>query len=221
MMLTPSNQDKIFAIKRKALVDELRAKGIKNEAVLKAIGTVLRHKFIDSGFHHRAYEDSALPIALKQTISQPYTVARQTELLDIKSGDKILEVGTGSGYQAAVLCEMKAQVFSVERHDELYRKTQKLLREMGYRVEQKCGDGTLGWSAYGPYSGIVVTAGAPVVPEALTKQLAIGGRLIIPVGDDKTQSMLKIVRTGEDSFTEESFSDFKFVPLIGKEGWSE
>lgn len=202
----------------------MRNKGIKDEAVIKAIDTVPRHLFVDTGFADRAYEDSALPIALGQTISQPFTVARQTELLQLKSDEKLLEIGTGSGYQAAVLAELGAKVYSVERHRELYERARQILREAGYRAMLKCGDGTEGWSAYAPFDCILVTAGAPVVPDALKEQLAPGGRLVIPVGDDEKQIMYRITRKNEDAeeqpeFTEEAFSGFKFVPLIGRQGW--
>lgn len=214
-----ASQEKLFEVRRKALVKELVSKGIRSEAVLNAVGAVKRHLFIDSALHHRAYEDSALPIAMRQTISQPYTVARQTELLEVQAGNRVLEIGTGSGYQAAVLLEMKCAVFSIERHRELHDLTRERLRSMGYRLELKWGDGTLGWSAYAPYDAIVVTAGAPVVPDALKKQLVEGGRLVIPVGDEHQQTMLRLTRTGPDSWKEEAFAGFKFVPLIGKDGW--
>jgi len=208
-----------FTAPRARLVAELKDKGIADERVLKAVGTVPRERFIDSALAHRAYEDTALPIGLKQTISQPYTVARQSELMELAPGEKVLEIGTGSGYQCAILCEMGQKVFSVERHDELYRKSGDLIRALGYRAELKCGDGTLGWSAYAPYDAIVVTAGAPVVPDALLQQLVIGGRLVIPVGDQSTQAMLRLRRVSATDFEEERFDGFKFVPLIGKDGW--
>lgn len=201
------------------LVHALQDRGVSDPAVLHAIATVPRHVFIDTALHNRAYEDTALPIGMKQTISQPFTVARQSELLMVNPGDKILEIGTGSGYQAAVLCEMGASVHSVERHPALHDSAKILLTQLGYRIRSKSGDGTLGWSAYAPYDGIVVTAGAPVVPEALKGQLKLGGRLVIPVGDSTIQTMLRITRVGEDEFVEETFADFTFVPLIGKEGW--
>lgn len=216
----PSFNDPIFRGKRIGLVNTLEEKGISDPAVLHAIGTIPRHMFIDTALHNRAYEDTALPIGMKQTISQPYTVARQSELLQINTGDKILEIGTGSGYQAAVLCEMGAKVFTVERHSYLHDHAKLLLHALGYSFRSKCGDGTEGWSAYGPYDGIVVTAGAPVVPEALIKQLSVGGRLVIPVGDSRVQTMLRITRINESEYTEEEFSDFTFVPLIGREGWN-
>jgi len=215
----PSYNDPIFRGKRIGLVNTLEEKGITDPAVLNAIGTIPRHMFIDTALQNRAYEDTALPIGMKQTISQPYTVARQTELLQVQSGDKILEIGTGSGYQAAVLCELGAKVFTVERHAYLHDHAKQLLQSLGYSFRSKYGDGTEGWSAYGPYDGIVVTAGAPVVPDALIKQLFIGGRLVIPVGDSRIQTMLRITRINELDYTEEEFSDFTFVPLIGREGW--
>ncbi len=214
-----SFNDPIYRGKRQGLVQLLQEKGIADGDVLRAVGTVPRHVFIDTALHKRAYEDTALPIGMSQTISQPYTVARQTELLHVHKGDKILEIGTGSGYQAAILCELGAQVYTVERHDYLYQHARKLLLSLGYKIRAKCGDGTEGWSAYKPYDGIVVTAGAPVVPDALVDQLNIGGRLVIPVGDQHVQTMLRITRTGEHDYIEEEFADFQFVPLIGREGW--
>lgn len=215
------NNELKFKRRRLALVEELYDKGIKDQRILTAIGMVPRHLFVDTAFQHRAYEDTALPIIKRQTISQPFTVARQTELLDVQEGEKVLEVGTGSGYQAALLCQMGAEMYSIERHRELYEKARVLLRQLGYRITLKCGDGTMGWSAYAPYDGIIVTAGAPVVPESLALQLSIGGRLVIPVGDSEKQLMLRLTRVSEDKFDEERFSHFKFVPLIGKKGWEE
>lgn len=204
---------------RHRLGDLLAEKGIRDEAVLKAIRSIPRHRFVNSALQHRAYEDSALPIACNQTISQPYTVARQTELLQVSAKLKILEVGTGSGYQAAVLCHLGADLYSVERHEELYFGARDLLRQLGYRPRLKHGDGTKGWSAYAPYDRIIVTAGAPVVPDALTAQLALGGILLIPLGDQEKQAMVRIRRIDETQFEREEFSDFKFVPLIGEQGW--
>ncbi len=210
-----------FKRQRQELVNSLYEKGIRDERALTAINMVPRHKFIDSALHRRAYEDTALPIELGQTISQPFTVAVQTQMLEVKPGAKILEIGTGSGYQAAVLCEMGADVYSVERHRGLYERARFLLEELGYRPTLKCDDGTLGWSAYAPYDGIVVTAGAPLIPDNLKQQLTIGGRLVIPVGDSEKQHMYRIKRLSETEFEEERFEHFRFVPLIGKKGWEE
>lgn len=218
--MTKSNRSKKrFSRRRAELVKTIEDKGIKDQRVLQAIHSIPRHIFVDTAFENRAYEDSALPIGNGQTISQPYTVAAQTELLELEEGDKILEIGTGSGYQAAVLCELGADVYSVERHEKLYRSAKEILQELGYRPHLKLGDGTLGWSAYAPYDAIVVTAGAPVVPEDLKDQLKIGGRLVVPVGDQKSQVMVRIIRTGEDEYKEEKLNYFKFVPLIGEKGW--
>lgn len=214
-------QDRRFVRPRKQLVEHLKKKGIKDPKVLAAIGKIPRHKLIDTALYPKAYNDTALPIGMGQTISQPFTVAAQTELLAIEPGDKILEIGTGSGYQCMVLCEMGAEVYSVERHKELYHRAKEMLRQMGYNAMLKVGDGTLGWSTYAPYDGIVVTAGAPVVPDDLVQQLNIGGRLVIPVGDDKKQMMLRITRVSENEFEREELADFKFVPLIGEKGWGE
>lgn len=208
-----------FARPRQKLVDELREKGIEDEQVLMAIGKIPRHLLIDTALHNRAYEDTALPIGMGQTISQPYTVAKQTELLELNKGDKILEIGTGSSYQCMVLCELGAKVYSVERHNELYHRAKEALRKQGYKAMLKAGDGTLGWSTYAPYDGIVVTAGAPVVPQDLINQLNIGGRLVIPVGDNVKQMMLKITRVSETEYRQEELDNFKFVPLIGEKGW--
>jgi len=208
-----------FVSRRKELVDNLKIKGIENETVLQAFNRVPRHLFIDTALENRAYEDNALPIGMGQTISQPYTVAAQTELLEVKKGNKVLEIGTGSGYQAAILCELGAKVYSVERHQELYERAREILKKLGYKVQLKLGDGTKGWSAYAPYDGIVVTAGAPIVPDDLINQLAVGGRLVIPVGSEQSQKMTRITRKSESSYKEEQFRNFKFVPLIGEKGW--
>lgn len=208
-----------FMNRRKKLVEEIRRKGIRDPRVLQAIENTPRHLFVDSALENRAYEDSALPIGCGQTISQPYTVAAQTELLEIEEGDKVLEIGTGSGYQAAILAYLGAKVYSIERHEPLYLSARAILKELGYRPNLKCGDGTVGWSAYAPYDGIVVTAGAPVVPEDLIKQLSVGGRLIVPVGDQKVQTMTRITRISDNEFNQEQLKQYKFVPLIGEKGW--
>lgn len=199
---------------RNQLVKTIKAKGIKDEKVLKAISNIPRHLFMDSSFIDFAYQDKAFPIAAEQTISQPYTVAFQTELLEVKSSDKILEIGTGSGYQTAVLIKLKAEVYSIERQKELYEKTRKFLPKLGYVAKKlKFGDGYLGWEEFAPFDKILVTAGAPFVPKPLLDQLKIGGRLVIPVGDD-VQTMTLYIRTGEKEFEKHEFGQFRFVPLL-------
>lgn len=221
------DEDRKYKRQRSRLVDELFNKGITNERVLKAMAAVPRHLFIDLALRNRAYEDEALPIGLNQTISQPFTVAYQTALLDPQKDERILEIGTGSGYQAAILCEMEARVFSIERHKLLLDRTLNLIEELGYRVVAKNGDGTLGWLSFAPYDGIIVTAGASEVPKALLAQLRVpeaqgkrGGRLVIPIGDQKGQAMNRIVCLGQDVYQREELHTFRFVPLIGEGGGS-
>ncbi|WP_339847842.1 protein-L-isoaspartate(D-aspartate) O-methyltransferase [uncultured Dokdonia sp.] len=200
--------------KRRQLVQILRDKGITNDLVLKAIGKIPRHFFMDSSFEHHAYQDKAFPIAADQTISQPYTVAFQSELMEIKKGDQVLEIGTGSGYQTAVLCELGAKVYSIERQQELYKKTKLFLTKLGYRPRfLSFGDGYKGLPSYAPFDSIIVTAGAPFVPKPLLAQLKIGGRLIIPVGDDP-QIMQRYIRTSATSFEKKEYGEFRFVPLL-------
>jgi len=204
---------------RKQLIDLLRIKGITDENVLNAINTIPRHYFFDSSFLEFAYEDKAFPIGSGQTISQPYTVAFQTELLEIKPLDKVLEVGTGSGYQTAVLLEMGAKVFTIERQRELFLKAQSDLKMLGYKPLFFYGDGYEGIPAYQPYDKILVTAAAPLVPQKLLEQLKIGGRLVIPVGGNSGQSMVKIIRETESNFVRTEHGAFSFVPLLkGKSG---
>ncbi len=199
---------------RQQLVNTIKEKGIKDEKVLDAIGRIPRHLFMDSGFIDHAYQDKPFPIAADQTISQPYTVAFQTELLQVKKGDKILEIGTGSGYQAAVLIEMGAKLYSIERQQELFKKTSKFLPKLGYRAKKLTfGDGYIGLEEEAPFDGIIVTAGAPFVPKPLLNQLKIGGRLVIPVGDD-VQTMTLYVRKGEKEFEKHDHGSFRFVPLL-------
>jgi len=199
---------------RKKLVDTLIRKGIKDEAVLEAINTVPRHLFMDSGVVSHAYVDKAFPIAADQTISQPYTVARQTELLEVKRGDKILEIGTGSGYQTAVLLEMGAVVYSIERQNELFKKSRLFLSKLGYRPKKLIfGDGYLGYKEEAPYDGIIVTAGAPFVPKDLLAQLGVGGKLVIPVGTD-VQVMTVFTRKGPKEFEKKEYGEYRFVPLL-------
>jgi len=199
---------------RQQLVDTLIKKGIKDKAVLNAIGKIPRHLFMDSGFIDHAYVDKAFPIAADQTISQPYTVAFQSELLQIKPGDKVLEIGTGSGYQCAVLIELGAKVYSIERQQELFKKTSKFLPKIGYRAKKLIfGDGYKGLPKEAPFKSIIVTAGAPFVPNALLSQLEIGGRLVIPVGDD-VQIMTLFIRKGPKEFEKHEFGEFRFVPML-------
>lgn len=198
---------------RKQLVSLLQTKGIKNVQVLQAIEAIPRHLFLDSSFLEFAYQDKAFPIGAGQTISQPYTVAFQTELLDIKKGEKVLEVGTGSGYQTAVLCFLGAKVFTIERQKTLYDKTKLFLPGLGYNAKFFYGDGYKGIPPFAPYDKIIVTAGAPVIPEALLSQLKEGGRLVIPVGDGKGQQMYSLVKTN-NTFEQTLHGNFKFVPLL-------
>jgi|TARA_B110000037_G_scaffold53723_1_gene65931 protein-L-isoaspartate(D-aspartate) O-methyltransferase len=199
---------------RKQLVATLVAKGITNTAVLDAIGSIPRHLFMDSSFLDHAYQDKAFPIAASQTISQPYTVAFQSELLEVKLGDKILEIGTGSGYQTAVLCLLGAHVYSIERQLELFKKTSKFLPKIGYVAKRLIfGDGYKGLKEDAPFDSIIVTAGAPFVPKPLLSQLKIGGRLVIPVGD-KAQIMTLYIRKGSKEFEKHELGNFKFVPLL-------
>lgn len=200
--------------KRKKLVEELRKKGISDEEVLRAIGTVPRHIFMDPAFLIHAYVDKAFPITSGQTISQPYTVAIQTSLLQVKRRDKILEIGTGSGYQAAILAEMGAKIYTVERFRELYLKAQATLASLGYSADFFYGDGYDGKPQYGPFDGIIITAAASEIPDALLKQLKTGGRLVVPLGDAGTQVMTLVQRTGEDTFEYSSHGCFVFVPML-------
>lgn len=199
---------------RQQLVKTIKEKGISDAKVLEAIGTIPRHLFMDSGFLDHAYQDKAFPIAADQTISQPYTVAFQTELLQINKAHKVLEIGTGSGYQTAVLCVLGAKVYSIERQHELYKKTSSFLPKLGYRPKKLIfGDGYIGMEEEAPFDGIIVTAGAPYVPKALLRQLKIGGRLVIPVGDD-VQTMTLFIRKGPKDFEKHEFGEFRFVPLL-------
>lgn len=215
-MKTPPKLKDTFKHKglRQQLVNVLINKGIANENVLNAIGKIPRHLFMDSGFLDHAYQDKAFPIGADQTISQPYTVAFQTELLNVKFEDKVLEIGTGSGYQTAVLCELGAKVWSIERQQELFKKTSKFLPKLGYRAKKLIfGDGYKGLKEEAPFDSIIVTAGAPFVPKPLLSQLKIGGRLVIPVGDD-VQVMTLFIRKGQKEFDQEEFGEFRFVPLL-------
>jgi len=201
---------------RLKLVDEIQTKGITDIEVLRAIGAVPRHLFLDSAYYHLAYKDQAMPIDMDQTISQPYTVAYQTQLLSLKPQMKVLEIGTGSGYQAAILAELNMHVFSIERIEKLYLKASNKLKELGYNmIHTYLGDGYQGLKTEAPFDRIIVTAAAPYIPESLKQQLVIGGILVIPVGAGDSQSMLRIQRHTLDVWEENTYDPFRFVPLLG------
>ena len=200
---------------RKKLVDVVRGKGITDEKVLDAINAIPRHFFLDSAFEERAYEDKAFPIAQDQTISQPYTVAYQTELLQVKPRQKILEIGTGSAYQACVLAEMGAQVFTIERQKPLFEAVRKFAFKQKYtNIKFFYGDGYEGLPTYAPFDKVVITAAAPYIPEKLLAQLKTGGIMVIPLGDKPVQCMLRLTKLGDGSFQREEFNNFSFVPML-------
>ena len=207
-----------FDSERADMIELLRERGISDARLLQVMGVIERHLFVPEPFTNRSYDDSALPIAKGQTISQPYTVALMTQELKVKESAKILEVGTGSGYQACILAAMGARTFTIERDMDLLSGARRMFDRLGYRIASKCGDGTVGWNEFAPFDGIIVTAGAPNVPEPLRKQLADGGRLVIPVGDLDLQTLVVITRHGE-KYDRQEISGFKFVPLVGKMGW--
>ncbi|MBE7652402.1 protein-L-isoaspartate(D-aspartate) O-methyltransferase [Tenacibaculum finnmarkense genomovar finnmarkense] len=201
---------------RNKLAVVLASKGIIDQKVLNAVRKIPRHLFIDSSFEAHAYQDKAFPIAAEQTISHPYTVAFQSQVLAVETGDKILEIGTGSGYQTAMLLELKAKVYSIERQHELFKKTSLFLPKIGYRPKRFIfGDGYIGLSEEAPFDKIIVTAGAPFVPKPLLSQLKVGGRLLIPVGD-KEQVMTLFIRKSAKEFEKHELGDFKFVPMLQK-----
>jgi protein-L-isoaspartate(D-aspartate) O-methyltransferase len=200
---------------RKKLVEGLRSKGIKDERILEAIGTIPRHYFLDPAFDDWAYKDVAFPIEADQTISQPYTVAMQTHLLDVHPKDKILEIGTGSGYQACVLSFLGAKVYTIERQEKLYVSTSDFLPEIGYgNIRTLFGDGYQGAPRFAPFDKILITAGAPYVPQALIEQLKIGGYLVVPLGKGEVQDMIRIHKISEESIEKENFGTYRFVPLL-------
>lgn len=199
---------------RKKLVEEIKRKGINNERVLNAINRVPRHLFMESGFVNFSYKDSAFPIGAGQTISQPYTVAFQTQLLDVNPMDKVLEIGTGSGYQTAVLLEMGAKVYTIERQRELYAKSKALLEKLGYNPHFFYGDGYKGMPSYGPYKKILITAGATEIPQSLVDQLEVGGRMVIPVGNDMGQEMLLVEKISSTETRTSKHGSFIFVPMV-------
>ncbi|MCX2681395.1 protein-L-isoaspartate(D-aspartate) O-methyltransferase [Galbibacter sp. EGI 63066] len=199
---------------RNKLAEIVEAKGISDQRILRAIKKIPRHLFMDSSFEDHAYQDKAFPIAASQTISQPYTVAFQTELLEIKKGDKILEIGTGSGYQTAILLELGAVVYTIERQKELFKKTNLFLPKLGYKPKKMIfGDGYKGLKAEAPFDGIIVTAGAPFVPKPLMAQLKVGGKLVIPVGNE-IQTMTLFTRKSNKEFEKKELGEFRFVPLL-------
>ncbi|MHA7809417.1 MAG: protein-L-isoaspartate(D-aspartate) O-methyltransferase [Marinobacter adhaerens] len=217
------NQDNGFELQRASMVDyQLRARGIGSPLVLEAMGRVPRERFIPERMKDCAYDDGPLPIGAGQTISQPYIVALMTEALDLEGGERVLDIGTGSGYAAAVLSCIASEVFSIERVQELADRAVRTLAAEGFdNVRVRCGDGTIGWPEHQPFDGIIVAAGAPAVPESLKHQLAVGGHLVIPVGSEHSvQSLERITRLTENEFRTEDLGAVRFVPLIGEQGWS-
>ncbi|MGD0625095.1 MAG: protein-L-isoaspartate(D-aspartate) O-methyltransferase [Thermodesulfobacteriota bacterium] len=211
-----------FKKERLAMVEEqLRRRGIHDQRLLAVMANIPRHSFVSSDYQLAAYEDRPLPIGEGQTISQPYMVAVMTQSLELKGDERVLEIGTGSGYQTAILAEMAKTIFTIERIQELLLRAQKILQELGYEnIFFLTGDGTKGWPEKAPFDGIIVTAGAPEIPQTLTSQLAEGGRLVIPVGPRYTQTLYKVTRK-RNQFTEEDLTGCVFVPLVGDFGWKE
>ena len=220
MVSSPETNDYRLA-RESMVVRQLKARGITDPAVLKAMTKVPRHLFVEEALQSQAYNDHPLPIGEKQTISQPYMVALMTELLAVGPNDLVLEIGTGCGYQTAVLAEIASKVYSIERIPSLAAKARKNLGRLGYlNVLVKVGDGTKGWPEYAPFDGIIVTAGSPEMPKPLLEQLADGGRLVVPVGDHFSQELIKVERVGE-SFRQSNMGGCRFVDLIGEHGWTE
>jgi len=209
----------MFESERKELLEKLKERNITDPHVLNAFMKVERHLFLPKALWAHAYRDVALPIGYGQTISQPYTVAFMTQELNLIKGSKVLEIGTGSGFQAAILVTMGMRVFSIERQFDIYTRTRKLFDEKNIQALLKLGDGTIGWEEFAPYDGIIVTAGSPSIPNSFKKQLAAGGKLVIPVGDKNSQILTVITKEGENSFIQKEIPSFTFVPLIGREGW--
>lgn len=199
---------------RKKLVEELREKGIHDEAVLEAINQVPRHYFLDPVFTKQAYSNTAFQIGAGQTISHPYTVAFQSQLLEVKKGDKILEIGTGSGFQTAILAAIGAKVYSIERQRELYLKANRIIPKLGFNAKLRFGDGYKGWPSFAPFDKMIVTCGAPFVPPALIEQLKLNGKLVIPLGEGKEQEMMLIIKTGEAKYESKKYGVFSFVPML-------
>jgi len=212
-----------FSVARRRMVEEqLIPKGISDQKVLDAMRRVPRHLFVEQALQAQAYGDAPLPIGEKQTISQPYMVAFMSESLALAGREEVLEIGTGSGYQAAVLSCLARRVYTIERHPSLARRARQTLDAVGCgNVQVRLGDGTVGWPEMGPYDAIMVTAGAPVLPERLKEQLKVGGRLVVPVGDKAQQVLLRVTRTAEDRFVEDRLIGCRFVPLVGENGWAD
>jgi protein-L-isoaspartate(D-aspartate) O-methyltransferase len=204
---------------RKILIEHLRKRGISNDKVLEAMQLVPRHYFFHKDFWDHAYEDKAFQIGAGQTISHPHTVAYQTELLNIVPKDKVLEIGTGSGYQTAILLELGAEVYTIERQKELFDKTKKLLNSLSYKPKFFFGDGSKGIPAFAPFDKIICTAGSPSIPNTLLSQLKIGGKMVIPVGDENQQKMNLVERINQSEFHTEVLDSFRFVPMIGEQAW--
>jgi protein-L-isoaspartate(D-aspartate) O-methyltransferase len=211
----------LYEKKREEMLRVIRQKGLNDARVLDAMRKVPRHKFVPAAIALDSYRDSPLPIGYGQTISQPYIVALMSSLADIHEGGKVLEIGTGSGYQAAVLAELGATVFTIERHRQLWEKADKLFRELGYsgKIVTRNGDGTLGWKSLSPFDAIVVTASGPEIPLTLLEQLKKGGRMVIPVGGKYSQELLLLKKDGDGKIIKKKVTGVAFVPLIGKEGW--
>jgi protein-L-isoaspartate(D-aspartate) O-methyltransferase len=206
--------------RQKMLESQIRARNVRDPRVLEAVRKVPRHLFVEEALRDRAYLDKALPIGEKQTISQPYMVAAMSEALDLRGTERVLEIGTGSGYQTAILAELAESVFSVERIADFVPAARRRLESLGYyNVLIKVGDGTIGWSEHAPYDGILVTAAAPQMPRPLLEQLKVGGRLVVPMGPEDSQTLMRISR-GEDGFQEEALGECRFVKLIGRHGWA-
>ena len=218
MSFSPSQlkDESIHIGMRERLVKELSGKGITDKNVLQAIGKIPRHFFFNTTFLRHAYEDKAFPIAAGQTISQPYTVAFQTQTLQVKKGEKILEIGTGSGYQTSVLIELGAKVYTIERQKELFEIAKRMFPKLGYKPTMVFGDGYIGLEAHAPFDKIIVTAGAPFIPQPLKDQLAIGGRMVIPVGEGDEQVMLLIEKIAKNEFRQTDLGNFRFVPMLSE-----
>ncbi|MGM0539544.1 MAG: protein-L-isoaspartate(D-aspartate) O-methyltransferase [Thermodesulfobacteriota bacterium] len=221
--MNTQGEDPYHAARMAMVEKQIKARGVKNPLVLKAMQEVPRHEFIPEGSRKQAYDDRPLPIGRGQTISQPYIVAYMTELLRLCGGGNVLEIGTGCGYQAAILGHIARSVYSIELYPELAEQARQNLRRLGYHnVVIKCGDGTLGWPEHAPFDGIIATASGPSVPEPLNEQLAVGGRLVMPIGEYRFgQYVVRVTRGSGDNFHQERLLDVAFVPLVGEYGWPE